>query len=75
MHNVKPYATRESRALTLGGLFAKKKAELQTFLKLIATLQKQGKISGFCLGDSVIATMSCPENTCMYRKSRHSQFR
>ena len=52
----------------------KKKAELQTVLKLIATLWKQGKISGVCRGNLFIAVMSCPENNCKYRKSHHSIF-
>ena len=51
----------------------KKKAELQTSLTLIATLWKQEKISGACLENLSLATMSCPENNCMYRKSHHSQ--
>ena len=52
--------------------------ESQTFLKLIATPWKQKKMSGVCLEKLFITTMSCPENTCMYRKSyhsHHSQFR
>ena len=44
---------RSSQGVTL----CKKKAELQTFLKLLATLWVQGKISGVCLGDTSIATM------------------
>ena len=53
----------------------KKRAELQTLLTLITTLWKQRKISGVCLVNSLFATRSCPESTCMYRKSHHSQFR
>ena len=56
-------------------ILCKKKAELQAVLKLIATLWKQGEISGECLENSFIATMSCPENNCTYRKSYHSQYR
>ena len=50
--------------MTLG----KRKAELQTLLMLISTLWKQGKMSGGCLGNFFVATRSCPEHTCMYRK-------
>ena len=39
-----------------GVTLSKKKAELQTFLKLIATLWKQGLISGVCLRSLVIGT-------------------
>ena len=38
-----------------------------TFLKMIATPWKQGKISGVCLQNFFVATMSCPENACLYR--------
>ena len=53
----------------------REKAELQTFLRLIATPWKQGKIWGVCLGNAFIATTSRPENICMYRESHHSEFR
>ena len=55
----------------------KKNAELQACLKLIATLWKQGEISGVCRGDSCIA-MLCPENKCVKihwrREANKNQF-
>ena len=39
---------------------------------MIETLRKQGNISGLCVG-VLVAPMSCPENTSIYRKSHHSQ--
>ena len=53
----------------------KKKAKLRMFLKLLVSLRKQEQISGVCLGNIFIATMWCPENNCMYRKSHHCQLR
>ena len=77
MHNVKLYATRVLRVLTLEEYpllwttreltLCKKKALLRTFLKVVATLWKQGKISVVGLENVFIATRSCPENSCRYR--------
>ena len=53
----------------------KKKAGLLTFLKLVATLWKQGEISGACSVNSFNATLPCPENMCMQRRSQHLQIR
>ena len=57
-----------------GVTLCEKKAELLTFLKLIATLWKQGKVSGRCLVKFFVITTQHPENSCRYRKSHHSQF-
>ena len=50
--------------------------ESQTFLKLIATPWKQKEDVWSVSGEPYLSPpCSCPENTCMYRKSYHSQFR
>ena len=49
----------------LAASLCKQKGELQTLLKLIATLWKPAKISGVCLVNSFADTTSCPENNCM----------
>ena len=62
---------RARRGVTLcraQGAILRVKAEVQTFLKLIATLWKQGKISGVSRKNLFIATMSRQENKCMYRR-------
>ena len=45
-----------------GVILCKKETELQTILKLIVTLWKQGNVSGVCLENLLIVTMSFPEN-------------
>ena len=56
-----------------GVTLCKEKAELQTFLKLIATLLKQWKISGVCLENLVITTTSWSESI-FFVPNHHSKF-
>ena len=66
-------ATRSDPCSLQSVTLCKKKAEVQMFLKLIATLWKRDVICGVRLENLFIATTSCFENNCLYRRSHPSQ--
>ena len=80
-HNVKLHAIRESRDSTLGkySLLWTRQGSDPFQSARDNSLQEEGGISDSSEADrdameAGVATTSCPENNCMYRKSHHSQF-
>ena len=63
------FAMREGNSLQAGGFADIPEAERDAMEARVDFRSVSGE------GDSLIATMSCPENIFVYRQSHHSQFR